>query len=191
MPTRKGYDEEANARYRARRRRKHADARTVPGGHKVDIEFRKGTVPARAEKGERELLNAWDNAGGRGNTVEYVPCGECKPGTKCGHGRTQLRKMAPSGGKRIVEVYPDRQPRDRMVTTVVNGKVKVTRIQVTSNETLDGTCADISAVEAGSERPTRWTDHGRRVDGGWKAGARARTESQGFARSLRIERRGW
>lgn len=193
MPTRKGHDADANTRYRSKRRKKRGHARSVPGGHVVKPMSSHGrTEASRAGKGERKMLAAWDNMGGRGTTVHWVKCTQgCEAGTKCNHGHTGIRDMAPSGRLPLSDVFPHTEPGTRMVTTVKNGKVTVTHVRLHTDAKVDGDCANVGAVDANEARSDRWTEHGHKSDGGWKAGARARTESAGFARSLHIERRGW
>lgn len=183
MSTRKGRDAAANTRFRAKRRKAHGDARTVPGGHVVTRLCRKGkTEPARAGRGERKMLRAWDNDGGTGATVEWVKCTQgCKAGTKCNHGRTQLRKMAPSGKLPLAEVFPHTEPGTRTVVTVKNGKVTTTQVRLYTDALVDGDCTNVGAHEAGESRPDRWTEHGKHVNGGWQAGARFNTEKQAFS----------
>lgn len=170
MGTRKGRDAAANARFRAKRRRAHGDARSVPGGHKVANLCRPGTTePARAGKGERKLLQAWDNQGGTGLTVEWKD------------GRTQLRKMAPSGELPLAEVFPHTEPGFRTITQVVKGKIVITKVRLSTDATVNGDCYNVGAPKAGDSRPDRWSEHGSYVDGNWQAGARFNTEKLAFS----------
>lgn len=90
--------------------RRHKDARTVPGYTPINLNPHEMLPRERAYPSleERRILRAWENTGGRGETVEWVrakDCG-CKPGRDehgkrrmCTHGRTRRRTMAPSRKK--------------------------------------------------------------------------------------------
>lgn len=81
-----------------RNARRYKDPRTVPGYEAINLNPHGMDERARAVPTvrDREWVDAIENTGGRGKTIEYVACGKCKPGTKCHHGRTRLRTMAPS-----------------------------------------------------------------------------------------------
>lgn len=159
-------------RHRKKRRARQADVRRVPGGSKVEGLCRKGTTrPARPTARERTLLDAWDNAGGTGNTVIWKG------------GRTQVRKMAPTGDKPLHEVFPHTR-RVRNLVTCKDGKYTVTQVTTYPAGTVNGECTSVGDVQAGEDRPERWTDHGKHVDGGWQAGARFNTEKMAFSRDV-------
>lgn len=175
--TTRGHNARANRKFRSRRSKAHGDARSVPGGHKVTGLCTHGTTErARANPGERKLLEAWDNQGGTGNTVEWV---RAKVGEKYGH--TRLRKMAPSGELLLADVFPHAAKTRNIVITKANGTHVAVQVRLYTNETVNGDCHNVGAPTAGESRPERWSEHGKHVNGGWRAGARFNTEKQAFS----------
>lgn len=179
----RGYDADANTRFRSRRGKARGDVRRVPGGHKVTPLSSHGkTEPSRAGRGERKLLSAWDNVGGRGTTVEWIPCDQdCEPGTECRHGRTQIREMAKTGKLPLSEVFPHTEPGIRTIAIVKNGKVTAVQVRLSTDAKVDGDCYNVGAHVAGESRPDRWSEHGKHVNGSWQAGARFNTEKLAFS----------